>query len=298
MEQLYSLQSPPLALPSQTSGQHTILPLFQAASCSAAATTGSEDGLSNEDAQDAVLHVGGPVWAMAWCPSEVALPAAGPSNGAQHLAAKYLAVSIPQQLLVHSTLAKPLHLEAYECAVLYDYCSVLPSGLAFHIKACLVPLALLSVPSAPLACPWLLLVQVGCHPLHSQHNLLGKPLHGPALIQLWEVTNASQPPQQQQERQQRQANALPAPTLPRLALGIVHDGGLTWNCQWCPSPELTDEVTVGAAAAQGGRLPRWGAAACIGPIVSCLEHAATEQGRRLPAAGSLQHCLASASLRV
>eukprot|EP00887_Chlorella_sp_A99_P006678 scaffold3.g6678.t1 len=81
---------------------------------------------------------------------------------------------------------------------------------------------------------------VGCHPQHAQINQIGKLIRGRCSIQLWEVWHPHQPA------------ALVC--RPRLALALVHDGGLAWHCRWCPRAGLADSL----GADGGAVLPRLG----------------------------------------
>jgi hypothetical protein len=112
-----------------------------------------------------------------------------------------------------------------------------------------------------------LLFQVGCHPLHSMHNVMGRAVQGPALIQIYEVVGSERPAQQaavtpagaaQQATKVEEGaedDGNPALSLPALAMGIAHNGGLTWHLEWCPDPELADEL-AGGAGGPAGPLPR------------------------------------------
>lgn len=239
----YSPQSPSLLLPSAAdAAQLTVLPLFAAASASpsgsglaaagaedatsaaAAAAAGSDSsspqGLSKAEATDVILNVGGPVWALDWCPagtrpappgSSAPTSEAGPSNR-----------------------------------------------------------------QAPTGGPGPSCLAVGCHPVEAQRNTIGKAVEGPACIQLWEVGHpdqlpaqqgtaagqqqqqqqeqrgqATQPRQQQQQQQEQQRGK--GLQLPRMALALAHDGGVTWDCKWCPDPGLADDPSVVPGP---GTLPR------------------------------------------
>ncbi|KAL4458983.1 hypothetical protein ABPG75_013848 [Micractinium tetrahymenae] len=105
---------------------------------------------------------------------------------------------------------------------------------------------------------------LGCHPLESQQNVIGTEVRGPACIQLWELSHPEQQAQQQAQQQQQQQQQQQTPqqqqqqgglALPRLALALAHDGGVTWCCKWCPDPGLADEP---AAVLAGSALPRLG----------------------------------------
>ena len=97
---------------------------------------------------------------------------------------------------------------------------------------------------------------VACHPLQSQHNVIGTAVHGTACIQVWELSHPQKATQQQQQSQQgqqqhegQQQQQPPDFQLPRMALALTHDGGLAWHCQWCPDAGLEDSP---APAAHGG----------------------------------------------
>ena len=223
----YNPQSTALLLPGGGS-QTAVLPLFGAASA-AAAGTGLADGsgaegsggeLTKAEASDVVLNVGGPVWALDWC------PAGTQASGGDDAAGASAAAS--------------------------------------------------AQPSAPTY------LAVGCHPLEAQVNVVGVPVQGPACIQVWELSHPEQQQQQQQqappaaqqprERVQEQGGggggATGAPVLPRVALALAHDGGVTWHCRWCPSVAAADEP---AAALPGGdAVPRQGAPDTLGVVRHAL----------------------------
>lgn len=100
-------------------------------------------------------------------------------------------------------------------------------------------------------------IAVGCHPLQATHNTIGTAVQGPACIQIWQISHP-----EQQQRPQRlappQAQAQqPSCQLPRMALGLAHDGGLTWHCQWCPSAALEDSTAAASGRSVGSdALPR------------------------------------------
>ena len=63
--------------------------------------------------------------------------------------------------------------------------------------------------------------------------MIGQPVAGPALLQLWEVPRPGS-----------------SGRLPRMALGLAFsDGGVVWEAKWCPS------AACGLPAAEGC-LPR------------------------------------------
>jgi hypothetical protein len=64
----------------------------------------------------------------------------------------------------------------------------------------------------------LCVAQVCAHPAARQHNVMGRAVAGPALLQIWEVASTA---------------AQGGPQA-RLALGICLDGGLAWDCKWRP----------------------------------------------------------------
>jgi hypothetical protein len=147
---------------------------------------------ASDDATDVLLHAGGPVWALDWCPAEVRVDegagagaAAGPSSSSRPPAAAAAA-------------AEP---------------------------KCTQYLA------------------VGCHPQDSPLHIIGRPLRGPNAVQIWEVHGLAGC---------SSADSVP---LPRMALALAHDGGVTWHCRWCPDPALADAP---GAAVPSGTLPRLG----------------------------------------
>lgn len=176
-----------------------MLPLFAAASASPsgsglAAAAGAADGLSEvaavaadglseAEARDVIFNVGGPVWAMDWCPAEAA--------GA----------------------------DALQAAGSGDF------------------------------------VAISCHPLDSHQNVIGTAVQGGNCVQIWHISHPQNSSQQQRQQQRRQQECGSVPP-PRLALALAHDGGLAWDCRWCPDPGLADIPTAAARESQRDTLPR------------------------------------------
>ena len=96
---------------------------------------------------------------------------------------------------------------------------------------------------------------VACHPPDAAYHVIGTAVHGPACIQVWQVSCPARPQQPGEQQQQQQQAGL---ARPRMALALAHDGGLTWHCQWCPSAALADSPTDSSGSSGGGSLPRLG----------------------------------------
>ncbi|EFN53310.1 hypothetical protein CHLNCDRAFT_136985 [Chlorella variabilis] len=103
----YSPQSLPLVLPSAADASQMVLPLFGSASASpsgsglaAAADAGpstsaaaAASSLSKAEARDVLLHAGGPVWGLDWCPASGGGGSGGEGPAASVRGCNYLAVS-------------------------------------------------------------------------------------------------------------------------------------------------------------------------------------------------------------
>ena len=92
---------------------------------------------------------------------------------------------------------------------------------------------------------------VGCHPHGDLLHKMGQPLHGTNCIQIWEFPNLDTP------SNEREAS------LPRMVLGIGHDGRVIWNLSWCPDPSLMDAVESSEATCRTNLLPRLGLLAAV-----------------------------------
>ena len=62
---------------------------------------------------------------------------------------------------------------------------------------------------------------VGCHPAGHTKSVIGEVIQKPAMLQLWSVPGASG--SSSSDRQH-----------PLMKMGICHQGGLSWDCKWCP----------------------------------------------------------------
>ena len=92
---------------------------------------------------------------------------------------------------------------------------------------------------------------IGCHPVHATENVIGTTVSGPAVLQVWEVCSPAPDGSQPQQPQ-------PLPPLPRMALGIAHEGGLVWQARWCPDVALAGGNGGSSTSGGGGTLPRQG----------------------------------------
>ena len=68
---------------------------------------------------------------------------------------------------------------------------------------------------------------VGPHPDRHITSVIGQKVQGPAMLQLWSVPHSIASPGSSDKQ------------LPTLEVGICHQGGLTWDCKWCPSDAST-----------------------------------------------------------
>lgn len=172
----YNAQSVPLEFPSSI----VTLPLFETATASGTRPDETTGNLPNTESHDIIMHVGGPVWGLAWCPSLLELPHLPPGSS--------------------NTGRTP------------------SSGSRQPLPPPLIPTRYLAV---------------GCHPTYSPTNRIGVPVTGPGVIQIWEIPDPDYSPSPREN----------TPS-PRMALAIAHDGGLTWQCKWCPVPGLTDPTNI------------------------------------------------------
>ena len=77
---------------------------------------------------------------------------------------------------------------------------------------------------------------VGVHPKDRSTTVIGQTVSGDAMVQIWSAPSASQ-------CESLSEDAL----LPEMQLGLCHQGGLTWECKWCPtdtSTHLTDSTSL------------------------------------------------------
>ena len=79
---------------------------------------------------------------------------------------------------------------------------------------------------------------IGAHPNGRSNSVIGETVHGAAMVQIWSAPYDTE--------------AISASVvLPTMQLGICHQGGLTWDCKWCP----TDTST--STGSNNGNLPRY-----------------------------------------
>lgn len=82
---------------------------------------------------------------------------------------------------------------------------------------------------------------LGCHPANSPLHKIGIPVSGEHVIQIWEI-----PVDPESSR------------IPRLALLLQHDGGLTWHCQWCSRISIdSDRLGLLVGALGDGSVRIW-----------------------------------------
>ena len=92
----------------------------------------------------------------------------------------------------------------------------------------------------------LALAQVAAHPKGRHKNVMGTPVAGPAVVQLWCVTTEAVSPsgdvKAKSATQQGTAQRGSAPAA--MELGICHDGGVVWDLKWRPGrpPDGGDSV--------------------------------------------------------
>ena len=78
---------------------------------------------------------------------------------------------------------------------------------------------------------------IGPHPDGRTKSVIGQTVHGAAMVQIWSAPYDTEA-------------TLASAVLPTMQLGICHQGGLTWDCKWCP----TDTST--STGSSNGKLPR------------------------------------------
>ena len=80
---------------------------------------------------------------------------------------------------------------------------------------------------------------VGAHPDGKTKSVIGETVTGAAMVQIWSAPYDT--------------DATSASTvLPTMQIGICHQGGLTWDCKWCPADTST------SAGNSNDTLPRYG----------------------------------------
>ena len=93
-------------------------------------------------------------------------------------------------------------------------------------------------------------IAVAAHPGGRTKTVIGEIVSGPAIVQIWSAPYATE----------AKASSI-SNALPQMQLGICHEGGLTWDCKWCPSDTSiqhiagTDALSRWGLASQGKRLP-------------------------------------------
>lgn len=69
---------------------------------------------------------------------------------------------------------------------------------------------------------------VGVHPSGRTKTVIGEAVFGSALVQIWSAPSETS------------SNSMSTSTaLPEMQLGLWHQGGLTWDCKWCPCNTAT-----------------------------------------------------------
>ncbi len=108
-------------------------------------------------------------------------------------------------------------------------------------------------------------IAVAAHPGGRTKTVIGEVASGPAIVQIWSAPYATE------AKASSTGNALP-----QMQLGICHEGGLTWDCKWCPSDTSiqhmagTDALSRWGFASQGKRLrglEHQARAPCIIPLL-------------------------------
>ena len=101
--------------------------------------------------------------------------------------------------------------------------------------------------------------QVGAHAAGREQTVVGRPVTGRALLQLWAVPAVGSDGSGRGPGRSPVANGGPT-QLPRMALGIAFaSGGVVWDAKWCPSSSA-------ALPAGGGSLPRHVRPWCSAPF--------------------------------
>lgn len=103
---------------------------------------------------------------------------------------------------------------------------------------------------------------IGCHPDHSPRTLLNTVVNGPGILQIWAVSPRSPP---------------------FLALGIIHDGGLTWDVSWCPGAHKDARLGLLAAALGDGGVRIW----AVPTLSSASSHGEGQPMIHLPVVASI-----------
>ncbi len=73
---------------------------------------------------------------------------------------------------------------------------------------------------------------VGAHPDGRTKTVIGEIVTGVAMVQIWSAPYATD------------SKASSVAVLPEMQLGICHEGGLTWDCKWCPSDTSTQATAT------------------------------------------------------
>ena len=99
---------------------------------------------------------------------------------------------------------------------------------------------------------------VGVHPKAQTKTVIGQAVSGDAMVQIWSTPSG---------RESKLTSISTA--LPQMQLGLCHQGGLTWDCKWCPSDTSTQHTS-------NMSLPRSVEDFALLLLVSCLLHACPE----------------------
>ena len=200
--------SVPLLLPGSEGA--TPLPLRAAAATQGPSASGS--GSTGAPA-DSVFYVGGPVWTLEWCPWA----------GKVEPEAQFLAVRAPRlrQLDALGPVGQcSMTWQVFVCEV-----PILSAGLCFvpYVRRA----AWLCAPCCSFCYLRIRVSQVAARTRGRETTVIGSPLAGPALLQLWEVPRPSG---------NGGGSGGASGGLPHMVLGMAFpSGGVVWEAKWCPS---------------------------------------------------------------
>lgn len=78
---------------------------------------------------------------------------------------------------------------------------------------------------------------VGVHPGGRTKTVIGEAVSGSALVQIWSAPSETS------------SNSMSTTTaLPEMQLGLWHQGGLTWDCKWCPCDTATQTNSTSSSS--------------------------------------------------
>ncbi|DBB09914.1 TPA: hypothetical protein ACH3X3_001521 [Trebouxia sp. C0006] len=86
-------------------------------------------------------------------------------------------------------------------------------------------------------------IAVAAHPGGRTKTVIGEIVSGPAIVQIWSAPYATE----------AKASSI-SNALPQMQLGICHEGGLTWDCKWCPSDTSIQHIAGTGALSRLGLL--------------------------------------------